>query len=66
MKNIVRSLAGLLTVIGALNWGLVGLFDFNLVHRIFGGAPMVEKWAYIAIGISALIFAALEATETNL
>ena len=66
MKNIIKNLAGLLTVIGALNWGLVGLFDFNLVHRLFGTVPMVEKWIYIAVGLSGLIFVALEATETKL
>ena len=66
MKNIIKNLAGLLTVVGALNWGLIGLFNVNLIERLFGASPMLVKWVYIAVGLSGLIFAALEATETKL
>jgi uncharacterized membrane protein YuzA (DUF378 family) len=43
----------LIVMIGALNWGLVGLFDFNLVEEIFGtgtGADVV----YVIVGVAAL------------
>ncbi len=43
-----------LVLVGALNWGLVGLFGFNLVSLIFGAWPMVEKLIYILVGLSAL------------
>lgn len=43
-----------LVVVGALNWGLVGLFNFNLVSAIFGMWPMLEKLVYILIGLSAI------------
>lgn len=43
-----------LVLIGALNWGLIGLFDFNLVNAIFGGWPMVERAVYILVGIAAV------------
>lgn len=45
----------LLTVVGALNWGLVGFFNFNLVEMILGGMPALEKLVYILVGLSAVI-----------
>ena len=45
-----------LIIIGAINWGLIGLFDFNLVALIFGGAESVlTKVVYILVGISGLL-----------
>lgn len=44
-----------LIIVGALNWGLIGLFDFNLVMKIFGQAPGIEKLVYILVGISAVV-----------
>ncbi|MBQ8671789.1 MAG: DUF378 domain-containing protein [Alphaproteobacteria bacterium] len=43
----------LLTIIGGLNWGLVGAFDFNLVQFIFAFAPIVASIVYILVGIAA-------------
>ncbi len=34
--NLIQKIALLLTIVGALNWGLIGLFSFNLVETIFG------------------------------
>jgi uncharacterized membrane protein YuzA (DUF378 family) len=44
----------ILVIIGALNWGLVGLFDFNLVAVIFGFSPILLKLIYIIVGLSGL------------
>lgn len=44
-----------LMVIGALNWGLVGLLDINLVEMLLGFSPMLVKIVYIVVGLSALI-----------
>ncbi|MBP9815747.1 DUF378 domain-containing protein [Candidatus Woesebacteria bacterium] len=52
MKNM-HTLTYLLMVVGALNWGLVGLFDFNLVNTLVGSMPMLEKLVYILVGLSA-------------
>ena len=41
----------LLTIIGGLNWGLVGAFDFNLVQFIFAFAPIVASIVYILVGL---------------
>ena len=43
-------------IIGALNWGLIGLFDFDLVATIFGGMDAIgSKIVYILVGICGLI-----------
>lgn len=55
MKKILCFVAGLLTVVGAINWGLVGLFDVNLVHKIFATMPQVEKIVYILVGLAGLV-----------
>lgn len=43
-----------LVIIGGLNWGLIGLFDWNLVNAIFGGVAWLEKLIYIVVGIAAI------------
>ncbi|WP_341788373.1 DUF378 domain-containing protein [Rickettsia endosymbiont of Lasioglossum villosulum] len=40
----------LLSSIGAINWGLIGLFNFNLVTLLFGSFPIIVKLLYIIIG----------------
>jgi len=44
----------LLLVIGGINWGLVGFFDFNLVGAIFGYMSIVSRIIYAAVGVAAL------------
>ena len=43
-----------LMVVGGLNWGLVGLFNVNLVMMLLGAWPMVEKVVYILVGASTV------------
>lgn len=43
-----------LIVIGGLNWGLVGLFDFNLVAAIFGVESVLSRLIYTLVGLSAV------------
>ncbi|MCA9372265.1 DUF378 domain-containing protein [Candidatus Woesebacteria bacterium] len=47
-------LSFLLVVVGALNWLLVGLLDFNLVTALFGSLPMLENLVYILVGLAGL------------
>lgn len=44
-----------ITIIGAINWGLIGLFDFNLVASLFGSTSMLSKIVYSIVGITGLI-----------
>ncbi len=54
--EIVKKTALVLIIIGAINWGLVGLFNLDLVASIFGGADnIIARIIYIIIGISGLI-----------
>ena len=46
-------ITAVLVVIGGLNWGLVGLFDFNLVHFIFGD-HVLARIVYILVGLAAV------------
>jgi len=53
----MKKIAWWLVIIGALNWGLVGVFNFNLVSAIFdGGGPMsiISRIIYILVGASAV------------
>ena len=43
-----------LVVIGALNWGLVGLFNFDLVAKIFGELSAISRIIYVAIALAGL------------
>lgn len=52
--KIIDKIALLLTIIGAINWGLVGLFNFNLVDTIFGTASLISRIIYVLVGISGL------------
>lgn len=48
-------LALILMIVGALNWGLVGLFQFDLVAAIFGGASsVVSRIVYSVVGLAGL------------
>jgi len=44
----------ILLVIGGLNWGLVGLFKFDLVARIFGEMSILARLVYIVVALSAV------------
>lgn len=51
--------AFLLTIVGGLNWGLVGIgglteSDLNVVHMLLGTMPMVESAVYVLVGLSAV------------
>ena len=55
--NLLKSLhmvAFILVIVGALNWGLVGLFGFNLVETVLGGMPAIERAVYVLVGLSAV------------
>lgn len=49
--------AVVLVLTGALNWGLIAAFDFNLVSVLLGSLPVIEKWVYILVGASAVYLA---------
>ena len=43
------------TIIGGINWGLVGLLDFNLVEAIFGASSVISRIVYSLVGLTSMI-----------
>lgn len=52
--NLLDWIAIVLVIIGGLNWGLVGLFQFDLVSSIFGSMTMLSRIIYDLVGLSGL------------
>lgn len=52
--KIIDKIALVLVIIGAINWGLVGIFNFNLVDTIFGAMSILSRIIYILVGVSGL------------
>lgn len=56
--GVLQRIALTLVIIGAVNWGLIGLFQFDLVAAVFGGgsqAGILSRIIYALVGISGLI-----------
>ena len=51
----LQKIALIFTVIGAINWGLIGFFNFNLVASLFGDGSMLERIIYMIVGITGII-----------
>lgn len=52
--NIIQKIALVLTIIGAINWGLIGLFNFNLVESLFGDS-IFTAIIYMLVGIAGIV-----------
>lgn len=52
--RILNVVTLVLLIVGGLNWGLVGLFDFNLVAALFGETSILSRVVYLLVGLSAL------------
>ena len=52
--KIINCIALTLVIIGAINWLLVGLFQFNLVDSIFGSLSVISRIIYTIVGIAGL------------
>ena len=52
--KIVDKIALALVVIGAINWGLIGILNFNSVDAIFGTMSVISRIIYALVGISGL------------
>ncbi len=52
--KVIDKIALVLIIIGAINWGLVGIFKFNLVDTIFGELTVITRIIYALVGISGL------------
>jgi len=53
--SMICTIAFVLLLIGGINWGLVGLFDLDLVEYLFGAGTIFARVIYILIGIAAVM-----------
>lgn len=60
---ILKIITFILVVLGALNWGLVGAFNFDLVAALFGAETLIARIVYSLIGLSAVLFMFLAASD---
>lgn len=52
--KILNLITLILVIVGGLNWGLVGLFNFDLVAALFGKDSLLSRIVYILVGLSAV------------
>lgn len=64
--KILHYVAVALLVIGGVNWGLIGLLNYNLVTAVFGAMPGLEQIVYILVGVSAVYVAATHFTDCKI
>ncbi len=55
--NVVDYIALVLVIVGGLNWGLVGIFNFDLVATLFGDMSSLSRIVYALVGLSAVYVA---------
>jgi uncharacterized membrane protein YuzA (DUF378 family) len=53
-SRILNIVTGVLLVIGGLNWGLLGIFGFDLVGAVFGSMTFLSRLVYALVGVSAV------------
>ncbi len=53
--NTLYKIALAISIIGCINWGLVGLFNFNLVEYLFGDGTVITRIVYVLVLLSGLI-----------
>ncbi|UCF71795.1 MAG: DUF378 domain-containing protein [candidate division WOR-3 bacterium] len=52
--SVLDWIALILVIVGGLNWGLVGIFSFDLVAAIFGSVSVISRIVYTLVGLSAI------------
>lgn len=57
--SLFQKIILIITIIGAINWGLVGIFDFNLVGFLFGNMTFLTRTIYIIVGLAGITNIAL-------
>ncbi|MBU5455092.1 DUF378 domain-containing protein [Caproiciproducens sp. MSJ-32] len=63
--KVIDNIALILVIIGAINWGLIGFFDFNLVEAIFSTMPAISRVIYAIVGIAGLYCLSLFSKVNN-
>lgn len=53
--EVLKKIALVFTIIGAIVWGIVGIFDFNVIDYLFSNVRIIARIIYIIVGICGLI-----------
>lgn len=53
--NTLQKVCLVITIIGALNWGFIGLLDINIVEAMFGAGSVIARIIYSLVGLTGLI-----------
>ena len=53
--SILQKIALVFTIIGAIVWGIYGLFDVNIIAKLFNNVSILEKVIYVVVGVCGLI-----------
>ncbi len=56
--HILRMIAYALVITGAIVWGIVGFFNYNVVAALFGDATLISRIVYSLVGISGIVLLA--------
>ncbi|MEO8581381.1 MAG: DUF378 domain-containing protein [Patescibacteria group bacterium] len=64
--KMAHMLAFVLVVVGAVNWGLIGLMNLNVVGMLFGPWPVIERLVYVLVGLSGLYLAGTHMTDCRM
>ncbi len=51
----LKTISLVLVIVGGLNWGLLGLLEFDLVAAIFGSMSVISRVVYVLVGLAALV-----------
>ena len=54
--NLLKGITYTLVLIGAINWGLIGAFNFNLVSFLFGDMSITSRIVYVLVGLCAIAY----------
>jgi len=52
--KVLDVITAILLIVGGLNWGLVAVFNFNLVAAIFGATSVASRFVYLLVAVSAI------------
>lgn len=63
--NALDWVSWVLVLVGGLNWGLVGFFDWNLVDAIFGDASTASRVVYAVVGLAAVYIVVMMAAKAG-
>ena len=53
--EMIQKILLVITIIGAVNWGLIGIMDVDLVASLFGSGSMLARFVYTLVGITGIV-----------